>query len=157
MSRSGCFYWLLSTGVGRIVGRSSISGSAENKGSRRSSEATSCAWSNSIYFRTQLLDLCTLSLDFVEMPRPTRLVQQAFKQSKSVSNSVPTSSPSSSSPSSSINSNPPPSLKQQKQNELYSHMLDKVQQRRAQRHTGKRLSLSFNFAAFTSNSIPLFT
>ncbi|GAA5950359.1 hypothetical protein JCM3765_004519 [Sporobolomyces pararoseus] len=76
------------------------------------------------------------------MPRPTRLVQQALKQTRSVSNAVPSTSSSStlSSSPSSISSTPPPSLKQQRQDELYSHMLDKVQQRRAQRHTAEVFS-----------------
>ncbi|GAA5899028.1 mitochondrial 37S ribosomal protein uS2m MRP4 [Sporobolomyces salmoneus] len=69
------------------------------------------------------------------MPRPTNLVQQALKQTRTVSNAVPSSSSSASSTSSL-----PPSLKQQKQDELYSRMMDKVQQRRAQRHTAEVFS-----------------
>ncbi|GAA5870155.1 hypothetical protein JCM16303_001910 [Sporobolomyces ruberrimus] len=72
------------------------------------------------------------------MPRPTALVQQALKQTRTVSSSLASSS-SSSQPSSS--STPPqPSLQRQRQDDQYSHMLDKVQQRRAQRHTAEVFS-----------------
>ena len=73
----------------------------------------------------------------LDMPRPTTLVQQAFKHTRCVSSSPVASSSSSLSAA----PPPPPSAKQQRQDELYSDMLDKVQHRRAQRHTG-RLSLS---------------
>lgn len=70
------------------------------------------------------------------MPRPTTLVQQAFKHTRCVSSSPVASSSSSLSAA----PPPPPSAKQQRQDELYSDMLDKVQHRRAQRHTAEVFS-----------------
>ncbi|GAA6015162.1 hypothetical protein JCM11491_000487 [Sporobolomyces phaffii] len=69
------------------------------------------------------------------MSRPTRVVHQAIKHTRPVSNAVSTGAPSSSAA-----PPPPPSLKQQRHDELYSSMMDKVQQRRAQRHTSEVFS-----------------
>jgi len=74
------------------------------------------------------------------MTRPTAVLRQAIKQSTTV-RSASTSTSSSSSSSSSAPP-PPPSARQQKQDELYQSMIDKVQHRRAQRHTGTLHTLS---------------
>ncbi|GAA5828508.1 hypothetical protein JCM5353_002702 [Sporobolomyces roseus] len=69
------------------------------------------------------------------MSRPTSVLKQAIKQSTTIRSASTAASTSTSAP-------PPPlpSARQQKQDELYQSMIDKVQHRRAQRHTAEVFS-----------------